>query len=266
MTSIGTVHRGPAPRDGPRYTSTATASYRRADLVAALRAVGIAPGDAVFFHVCADTLGTMVDAADGDAAGADALLAALREAVGDAGTLLVPSYTFAFCRQEVFDVRATPSVAGMWSTSGALLEGVRRHAAAVRSRDPIHAIAGIGPLAHALLDDVPATCFGPDCVHDRLRRAGGKVCTIGVGLHEAAFRHHVEEMVGAPFRYKKLFTGRIRDAEGERPIGWVYSVRILAEAGAPDGRHLEALLFAEGCARAAGVGLGEVQAVDCASF
>ena len=244
---------------------SAAATYTRAALVQALRAIGLDAGDAVFFHVSAVELGTLLPERTHDGQAAE-LLGALQEVLGPSGTLLVPSYSFAFCRHEPFDVESTPSMPGPWSRSGELLELVRRHPAAVRSRDPIHAIAGIGPLAHALLDDVPPTCFGPGCVHERLLQAGGKVCTIGVGLHEAAFRHYVEQAVGVPFRYRKLFTGRLRESGSERQIGWIYDVRLLADAAFPDGARLEARVLSDAAASRARVGAGEVQAIACSAF
>jgi hypothetical protein len=63
------------------------------------------------------------------------LLQTLREAVGPEGTLLVPTYTFSFFRQEPFDVEGTPTEGGAWSASRDFLEFFRRQPGAVRSRD-----------------------------------------------------------------------------------------------------------------------------------
>jgi aminoglycoside 3-N-acetyltransferase len=111
----------------------------------------------------------------------------------------------------------------------------------VRSRDPIHSVAGLGPEARSLLTDLPPTCFGRGSVYDRLRAAGGRICLLGLPLEEAVFRHHVEEVVGVPFRYLKLFTGEIRDGGVIRQEGWLYYVRIMAPNGFPDGQRLEEL-------------------------
>jgi aminopeptidase-like protein len=86
---------------------------------------------------------------------------------------------------------------------------------------------------------VPATCFGDDSVPDRLRRIGAKICTIGVGLHESNFQHHVEEMLAVPFRFKKLFTGQVRNHGVIEKRGWIYNVGILAENGRLDEHRLE---------------------------
>jgi aminopeptidase-like protein/aminoglycoside N3'-acetyltransferase len=244
----------------------AAARWSRAGLIGALERVGIGTGDVVFVHAGLEALGPR---AAGDAAASPAgatLYDALRAVVGPRGTILAPTYSFSFCRGETFDVRATPAAAGPWCPSRDFAEHVRRHADAVRSRDPIHSVAGVGPLAADLLRDVPPTCFGTESVHGRLRAAGGKICLVGLPLEEATFRHHVEELVGVPFRFRKLFTGRIRDGEEEYRIGWIFYVRILADAAAPDGARLEAAARDDGVCRAAPVGRGEVLAVGTQAF
>ncbi|HXY29779.1 MAG TPA: DUF4910 domain-containing protein, partial [Gemmatimonadaceae bacterium] len=120
--------------------------------------------------------------------------------------------------------------------------------------------------AAELLGDVPPTCFGRGSVFDRLRRAGGKICMLGIGLYEASFQHHVEEMVGVPFRFRKLFTGVIRDGAAVKKTGWLYNVRIMAENSIPDDSRLEELARAAGLCRAAAVGQGEVLCVESGAY
>jgi aminopeptidase-like protein/aminoglycoside N3'-acetyltransferase len=243
----------------------ARADYGKSDIANALSSVGLRRGDTAFLHLCLDVLGD----ADGapSVKARDALwLESLREAVGAEGTLLAPTYTFSFCRQEAFDVQETPTEGGDWSTSREFLEAFRKLPGAVRSRDPIHSVAGVGPRADELLRDVAPTCFGKGSVHERLLAAGGKIVAIGVGLDEASFRHHVEEVVGIPGRYRKLFTGWIRDNGQARKQGWVYNVRILASNYYPDGSRLEALVRENGALKVAPVGRGEVLGIDARRY
>src|SRR4051794_13700193 len=104
---------------------------KRTTLTQALAAAGIAPGDTVYSHICLkDPQGSWEWATD-----------AMRSAVGDRGTVIVPTYTFSFCRREMFDVQRTPSACGPWSSSTGFLEHFRTRPEAVRSTDPIHSVA-----------------------------------------------------------------------------------------------------------------------------
>ena len=245
--------------------SASASPYSRADLTGALERIGLGPGDTVFVHASLDTLGPAADCRTAQERSA-LVLDALRDVIGPAGTIVVPTYTFSFCRQEVFHVQETPTAGGPWSLSAEFLEYVRGRPGAVRSRDPIHSVAALGPNARALVADVPPTCFGEGSVHDRLHRLGAKLCMIGVGLGEATFRHFVEERVGVPFRFHKLFTGQIRDNGSLRQQGWLYYVRVLADNCAPDGSCLEELARREGVCRVAPVGCGEVLGVDARAY
>lgn len=238
--------------------------YTHADLAHALREAGLQTGDVVFVHPALDALGPCTTGNGRDVAAM--AYAALREVLGATGTLLVPTYTFSFCRNEPFDVQETPTTGGLWGPSADFLEYVRRRPTAMRSHDPIHSVAGEGPRAAELLADVPATCFGAGSVFDRLRGVGGKICMIGLGLDEASFWHFSEESVGVPFRYQKLFTGRIHDRGTVRKLGWLYHVRMLADNGFPNGHRLEAQARAAGICRTAHVGIGDIVVTDAVPF
>jgi aminopeptidase-like protein/aminoglycoside N3'-acetyltransferase len=234
-------------------TSTNEWDYTPAMLQDALAQVGIQAGDVLFCHVCFENWGHP----QGCATPAEAhamLLAALRAAVGPAGTLFVPTFTFSACRREPFDVQQTPTSGGPWSTSAGFLEYVRQQPGAVRSADPIHSVVGLGPQAPPLLADLPLTCFGPASVQQRIRQAGGKICMLGIGLYEASLIHHAETLAGVPFRYKKLFPSLIADRGNLRREGWIYDVRIQVPNADLDQQRVEQQARNEGICQVAAVG------------
>jgi aminopeptidase-like protein/aminoglycoside N3'-acetyltransferase len=236
-------------------------NYSQSDLIDSLRKSGIGLGDVVYTVVNLPKLGKMKGCRTTEEQG-QCLLKALQESVGPGGTILVPTYTFSFCRGETFDVQSSPAVKGPWSPSTEFLEYFRLLPGAIRSADPIHSVAGIGPRAAEILSNVPPTCFGEDSVPYRLRRIGAKVCAIGVGLHESNFQHHVEETLGVPFRFKKLFTGYIRNHGVTEKKGWIYNVGILAKNGSLDEHRLEDSARKCGVCRAVPVGRGEILGAD----
>jgi aminopeptidase-like protein/aminoglycoside N3'-acetyltransferase len=235
--------------------------YSQSEFTGSLQSVGIGTGDVVYAVVNLDALGKMKGCSTAEER-SQRLLEALQNTVGPSGTILVPTYTLSFCRGEVFDVQSTPSIKGPWSPSNEFLEYFRLLPGAIRSADPIHSVAGIGPRAAEILSNVPPTCFGEDSVPHRLRRMGAKICAIGVGLQEANFQHHVEEILGVPFRFKKLFTGYIRNNGVTEKKGWIYNVGILATNGSIDGQRLEKSACEAGICRTASVGRGKILGAD----
>jgi len=239
--------------------------YSASDLVDAMRRVGITAGDTVFFQTCVDTLGQAAGCANSQEI-CEMLWNSLHEVLGPSGTILVPTYTFSFCRQETFDIEASSTVWGEWNTFFEFPEYFRRLSGAIRSADPIFSTAGIGPKAAEIVKNLPKVCLGEDCVHDRLRRAGGKICILGVGLYESIFRHHMEAIMRVPWRFDKLFTGYVRENGKVRKEGWIYNVRIWAKNADPAGEALEAIARQTGLCRAAPVGRGEILSVKADEY
>jgi aminopeptidase-like protein/aminoglycoside N3'-acetyltransferase len=245
--------------------SSRETNYSLADLADGLKLTGLRPGDIVFFQVSHLKLGA-VECGSSVKEVCELLFSAMRDVIGPEGTMLLPAFSFSFPENEDFDSQATPSIQGEWSSSWEFLEYFRGLPGVVRSADPIFSVAGLGPMAEKLLTRLPNTSFGKDCLHERLLKAGGKICGIGVGLAEAPFVHYVEETLGVPFRYKKLFTGRIAQDGKLSKQGWISSVPIRAANGLPDGTRLEKMARSEGRCCVADVGLGEIVSIDCNSF
>jgi len=242
-----------------------TTDYSRSDLIEGLRTVGLRRGDIAFFHISHETLGRAESGSNGSEL-CDLLYSAMQEVIGPDGTMLVPTFSFSFYRNEDFDSISTPAMQGQWSSSVEFLEYFRNRPGVVRSVDPLFSVAGTGPKAAELLNDLPNTSFGRDCLYERLLKSAGKICGIGVGIGEATFLHYVEEVKSVPFRYKKLFTGRSRRGGDLHKHGWIVTVPIQAANGLADGTRIEELARSEGLCQVAEVGRGSVIAVDCAAF
>lgn len=246
-------------------STSAAGAYSETDAVAALRAAGVSDGDLLFVHANLEALGEARECGS-DPQRAAMMLRALRLVLGDTGTLVIPAYTFSFCRQLPFDRERSATEGGPWSPSAAFLEEVRHQPDAVRSCDPIHSVVALGPAAHALLDGLPSTCFGPDSLQHRLRIAGGKICAIGLGLHELTMVHHAEVMMAVPFRYRKLFTGAITRGGETRRAGWVYDVRMPGRSSELNPARIAGARLESGLVRETAVGQGVLSIVDAQRF
>lgn len=232
--------------------------YNKNDLKKALRAVGVNEGDIIFSHVGMGFLGYPQEGRDMKIM-FDVISGAFLEVLGSRGNFIVPTYTYSFCRGEVFDPTDSPSTVGFFT------EEFRKKSGVKRTRDPIFSVAGIGPMINELFEDLPADCFGPDCIYDRLKKVGAHICNIGVGFQFATFIHYVEETVGVPYRFKKIFRGQIVDGSNKATKEAIYYVRNAEDDAStlPDLSRLEKDANISGSLKTAKVGLGFITKINC---
>ncbi len=185
------------------------AHYSKADLIAALRALGLRAGQLVFCH---SNIGLFGIPAEGNSREvADRIvLEAFQEVLGPEGTLCVPTFTYSFCKAEVYDPDATPSTCGRWSEIVRTLPGARR------SLDPIFSVAAIGPLAESLTRDISEECFGPGSFWERFLEADGFICNLNFYVPLTGF-HYLEKRAGAKYRFDKRFRGTFSIQGQTRP-------------------------------------------------
>ncbi|MGW0787617.1 aminoglycoside 3-N-acetyltransferase [Streptomyces sp. NPDC002911] len=187
-----------------------------ARLVRDLNALGLGEGDAVMFHTRMSAIGYV-------AGGPPTLIGALRDVVGERGTLMVtcgwndaPPYGFTDWPQSWQDaVRAghpayDPVLSEADHDNGRLPEALRRWPGAVRSRHPDVSFAALGAAATALTADHPwDDPHGPGSPLARLVALGGRVLMLGAPLETLTLLHHAEALADAPGK---------RFVEYEQPI------------------------------------------------
>ncbi len=159
----------------------------RAELVAQLHALGVEPGGVLLVH----TSFRAVRPVEGGPAG---LVAALRDALGPAGTLVMPSW--GGDDERPFDPAATPADPDLGVVADTFwrLPGVRR------SAHPF-AFAAAGPEAERVTGDpLPLPPHGPESPVGRVHELDGQVLLLGVGHTENTTLHLAELLGGAPYR------------------------------------------------------------------
>ncbi len=148
-------------------------------LVRDLRRLGLRRGMDVMVHSSLSKIGHVVG-------GAEAVVDALLDAIGPAGTLLMPSFNHGSAR--VFNPMATPT------TNGAIPQAMWRRPDAVRSLHPTHSVAAIGPKAEPWCrDHLKVGIWAPDSPIGRLVHGGGYLLCLGV-THTMSTAYHVAEM------------------------------------------------------------------------
>lgn len=151
-----------------------------------LRAIGVEPGSTLIVH----TAFSRVRPIEG---GPKGLIAALRQALGPSGTLVMPS--MADSDDEPFDSRSTPARdMGIVADTFWQLPGVSRS-------DSPHAFAAVGPQAAKLTQphppDVP---HGEDSPVGRAWKLDAQVLLLGVGQHANTTLHLAEELAQVRYR------------------------------------------------------------------
>jgi aminoglycoside N3'-acetyltransferase len=177
------------------------------DLVADLRALGVASGDVVMVHASLRAIG----AVEGGASG---VIDALEAATGVDGTVLVvigarddwdwvnerPERERAALLRDAtpFDAHTTPADPEV----GVLAEVFRRRPTTRVSDHPEGRFAASGRMATTLLEDVPwDDYYGPGSPLDRFVRARGKVLRMGADLDTLTVLHYAEYL--APIASKR---------------------------------------------------------------
>lgn len=169
------------------------ANLTRTDVANQLRTLGVAEGGVLLVH----TSFRAVRPVEGGPLG---LIAALRDAVGPRGTLVMPSWTED--DDAPFDPRSTPAAADL----GVTAETFRRLPGVQRSDHPF-AFAAVGPEAETIVSGPLPT---PPHIHaspvGRVYDLDGQVLLLGVGHDADTTLHLAESLAGVPYSVPKHCT------------------------------------------------------------
>mgnify|MGYP004503895549 CR=1 FL=1 len=195
-------------------------------LVEAIQALGVKNGDVLCVHSDTFRLGKPLLSKQEYMS---TLCAIFKQVIGDEGTLIMPAFSYSFCRGQDYDVIKSPS------TVGALTEAFRKERDVKRTHHPIFSFAVWGANKEYYCD-VGLDAFGLDSVYGKMIQNGGKILFLGANKGYTIY-HLAEEHVGVPHRFFKNFSGNIIDEMGSKyHIDVPYYVRYLdCESSANEG-------------------------------
>ncbi len=232
--------------------------YSGEDITRALKTLGFARGDIVYFSTGFGFLGRAEGVENPDDLN-KLFFDCIREVLGSEGTILIPTYSYTFGRSlaselAIFDPLETKSETGPFPEFFRQQEGVSR------SLDPMVSISGIGPEFINLIKDLPPTSYGANCIFDRLTEKNAKICNIGLGSNWVPFLHHADWLAQVSYRHEKLFFGKILDGTKFYEQPWVYAVPISRSLSMSHGHQLGALAEEAGIWTWTALGRGRVYA------
>ena len=171
-------------------------------LVEGFRDLGVEAGDSLLVHSSYKSFGPVEG-------GPQTVIHALEAALGEEGTLIMPTFNFDFNKGEPWDVRTTPSKMGV------LTELVRQDPRAKRVFHPFYSFAVLGRHAEMLGSLHYKSAYERNSVFGRLRDLDGKIMVVGLSYtNSMTFFHHIEQMEGVDYRFLKQFSGEVTDENG----------------------------------------------------
>lgn len=196
--------------------------------------------------------------------GVQTVYEALREIIGDEGTIAVSTYRLEAPSDEPYDPLRSPSI-----NMGPLSEYIRQLPHAIRSACPLHSHAAIGPLAQIFTLPKGTCSLGPGSDFEQLAFHQFKNLYLGIAhqFHDAAtFPVHVQAEFGQiPYR-EWLDLPRIIKRDGKPvPIIVRYYGRIKNSAK-EDLSRAKSLLEEAGCITISSCPYGESCYVDLTSY
>jgi len=192
--------------------------YRFKDVVDALKESGVKDGDSIFVHSDLKSFGKINSVIKRNDF-LESFVEALKEVVGRDGNIIMPTFSYSFCRKEIFDPEITPSTVGVLTEYFRKLDGVSR------SIDPIFSVAAMGPDKNYFID-VGEDCFGKKSIFDKLYKKNAKLIFLGETF-DMTYVHFVEQSCGVPYRFDKKFTGEVRQKKELKEFAFNYYVRPL---------------------------------------
>lgn len=172
--------------------------YSAYDIYYAMESLGIKRGDILFIHSNIGFFGRCAAVKSPDDL-CKSFYMAIRDQIGDEGTICVPAFTYSYPCGLPFEKSALTKM-------GTFAEWIRTHPLAYRSLDPCYSVAAIGADAKKLVTCVSRNSFDRNSFFGRFYRSNGKILNMNFDAG-STFIHYVERDLNVPYRFDKSFHG-----------------------------------------------------------
>lgn len=174
------------------------------EIVDGLLEAGLNAGDVVLVHSAMRTFGPITG-------GADTVVDAFVEVIGERGTLVVPTFTFAHEAEDdpIIDPANDPSEMGI------ITETLRRRSGALRSTAYRHSFAALGRRARVITEVDPALpSFDLRSSFGVMLALGTQVVMLGMTYASSTSHHFAELVCDVPYRHTIDLQVKVRRPDG----------------------------------------------------
>jgi aminoglycoside 3-N-acetyltransferase len=122
-------------------------------------------------------------------------------------TIILPTYTFSFCNGVDFNLQDSKTPMGL------LNDFIRQKEEAIRSVDPLMSNVLVGKHTE-FVTNIEKCSVGRNSTFDLLHKTNLKVKFLFLGPRIGdcfTFMHYIEERENVPYRYRRMFSGKITD-------------------------------------------------------
>lgn len=203
------------------------------DYLEALQNIGVKKGDTICVHSQIFNFGLPV-------CDKETLLKyfckILLDSIGEKGTLIMPEFSYSFCRDEAYNIQETPSTVGL------LTEYFRKYPGVKRTKHPIFSFSILGERQKEFLDISWDAFDENESVYGKMLQSNDKIVLFGAPKGYT-FYYLSEQSVRVKHRYFKNFSGMIIDGDKQYSQTVPYYVRNLDMRSIEDQRKVNAFLY-----------------------
>jgi aminoglycoside 3-N-acetyltransferase len=135
-------------------------------------------------------------------------------------TLVVPTFTYSFCKKGIFDKDLSNSEVGIFT------EYFRNQKNVIRSNHPIFSVSSIGPNSKLFSDNLSCSSTGNGSIFERLKVFDAYILFLGAEFIESCtFLHYIEQCQNIEYRYSKYFKGKLIEKKKTTVGNWEFFVR-----------------------------------------
>lgn len=226
--------------------------YRVYDILNILKSLGIKNGDTICIHSQLFGLGIPKLSKE---LFMDLLVKIFKYIVGENGTIIMPTFSYSFCKNEIFDINNTPS------TVGVLTEYFRNLPNVSRTMHPIFSFAVYGKKRNEFMN-TGLDAFSKDSVYGKMLNNNDKIIMFGAPKGYT-FYYLAEQYVGVKHRFFKYFEGIVKNGTDEINLKVPYYVRHLDMKSEEDENKVNNYLNNSNIQKTIKIAKGSISAFNC---